>query len=256
MKKKLYLSALYSSVISVALLASTNAFAVKHYKGDYKGEASPCPACMSVLTLSDGFYVGLAGGYEAYNMRQSNSAATAGFASSTSQPVAAQGWVGGALAGYGKYLNDMYYLGGELFLNGSSASGSQNSTTSVAALGTVSSSARSSVGASYGFMVLPGIKLSPSTLAYVRLGYSRAYIKQQISVTGGQSAHNNNWSNGFAYGLGMESAVYQNWSVRGDYTYVSYSSIRSSTSAAGTSASTSVRPSDNQFLVSMIYHIA
>jgi opacity protein-like surface antigen len=115
---------------------------------------------------------------------------------------------------------------------------------------------------SWGISVLPGIKVNDSTLTYIRLGYNQAKIRGQsafgysstTNATGAilvttTNANKNQWQGGFNYGLGIETAVYPNVSVRREYSHTGYNSF---SDANGTSYS----PSDNQMMVSLIYHFA
>ena len=121
MKKQLRLSLISSAV----LLAATTACFAGSYKGEnYKGEAvAPCP---TPLMIKDGFYLGAQLGYDSYRIRNSVSANTVApdpaESFNTNPALNATGWVGGIFGGYGQYFNEMYYLAGELFVNGSGAS--------------------------------------------------------------------------------------------------------------------------------------
>lgn len=230
-------------VIGSLLLLSTTGLAFSAtYKG-YKGEA-PCP---SIPALKDGFYVGLQGGYDSYNLKQTDNLGVA-TASTTMSPT---GWVGGIFAGYGMDFN-WFYLGGEAFINDSAASASNtfnNSTSGVSGI------QKFSVQQSYGVAVLPGVKFTPATLGYIHLGYNWAHFKVTETLSGTTNNYNassSNTSNGFAYGVGVETLVPQisdKVSVRADYTHTSYSSF---TPAGG---ELKFSPSDNQFMVGVIYHI-
>ncbi|MEO8400241.1 MAG: outer membrane beta-barrel protein [Gammaproteobacteria bacterium] len=251
MKKQLRISLVTAAVL---LAASSAAFA-GHYKGEnYKGEAMPAP-CPTPLTLRDGFYLGGQVGYDSYRVRQSITASDIDGDSFSYNPVLnPAGWVGGVLAGYGQYFSDMYYIGGEIFINGSNANTSYNvNSTNVdgAVVETSNYHTKVSVGTSYGISLLPGMKLNEATLAYIRLGYNRARIKGSQTFTSGAftfSNSNSNWSSGFNYGLGMESTFYPQWSARGEYTHTNYGSFNSGGSHFS--------PSDNQFMAAIIYHFA
>lgn len=260
--KKLYrLSTLSVSLLTASLLvASTASFATPSYKGEaapsYKDQA-PCP---QPLMLKDGFYVGGQVGYDAYRMATSLNASSGGVTATSGGSVGANGWVGGLFLGYGQYFNNLAYLGLEIFGNDSGASQSFNSTATSSAGFSSSTSGKVSVNGSYGISVLPGIKMNDATLGYIRLGYNRANIKTSGSATitapaagvpAGTSvggSNNNNWRGGFNYGLGMETAFYENWSARAEYTRTNYQSFSSSI--------TSVTPYDNQFMLGLIYHFA
>lgn len=256
MKKIYRLSLLAASL----LVASTTTFAAANYKGDavtykdYKDQA-PCP---QPLMLRDGFYVGGQLGYDSYRMRVNTNVTTPDGSTFSSNPVYnATGWVGGLFLGYGQYFNNMGYLGLEVFGNDSGASASQTSTFNPSTGGSLSLYTSTNVNGSYGISLLPGLKLNDATLGYIRLGWERARIKVNGTATEtipptttSVSGSNNNWSSGFQYGLGLETAFYDQWSVRTEFTHTNYSSF--SNSGAGTS----VNPSDNQFMLGLIYHFA
>jgi len=242
---------------AAALLASTATLA-HNYKGDYKNEIPAAP-CVQPLMLKDGFYVGAQVGYDSYGVGLSR---TASFGVppvvtlTNSRNLSATGWVGGLFAGYGMYFNNFYYLAGEVFGNGSGASQTHNFSIvdNTDGSATSSSSTKVSVDGSWGVSVLPGLKVNDSTLAYVRLGYNQAKLKASETLTVGTLAPFNGsrskWQGGFNYGVGMESAVYQNVSLRGEFSHTNYSSFTNS--ATGTKVS----PSDNQYMVGLIYHFA
>lgn len=229
------------------ILASTTglALAKSHHKGeaDYKGEA-PCPA---PVMLKDGFYLGAQAGYEAYRVRQSFSGSGISF----NPVVAPTGWVGGLFIGYGQYLSDLFYLGGEIFGNVSGAE-TRNSIGIAGIGGVTTASNKVQVNGNYGLALLPGIRLNNTSLGYLRLGWNWASIKttNNAFVPGVGTAHSSNThtANGFDFGLGIETLVYDNWSVRTEYTHTWFNSF----SRGGANYS----PSDNQFLLGAVYHLA
>jgi len=261
MKKQLQLSLVSTAVL---LAVSTASFAAHsaNYKGEnFKGEpAAPCP---TPLMIKDGFYLGGQVGYDSYRIRANPSYSVDDDVSISSNPALnATGFVGGVYAGYGQYFNDIYYLGAEVFLNGSGASTNMTTTATDATDDSVSSYTKVSVGTSYGISLLPGVKLNDAALLYVRLGYNEARIKGQQTVTvtevgvgtGSFGMTRTNWRGGFNYGLGMEVAFYQNWSVRGEYTHTNYGSFNSNSTVNG--ISTSYSSSDNQAMLGLSYHFA
>lgn len=251
MQKKL--STITLAVIATTLLlGSASALAAPNYKGDYKGEAMPAP-CPQPLTLRDGFYLGAQVGYDSYRTRVTNGVTIEGFNATFNPIVNPTGFAGGLFAGYGMYWSNFYYLGAEAFFNGSAATASQTysfTTTNVRSVYTTTST-----GASWGISLLPGLKVNDSTLTYIRLGYNQAritgksiYTNTAVS-TSGISASKTNWQGGFNYGLGIETAVYPNVSVRTEYSHTNYNSF---SDANGTNYA----PGDNQFMLSLIYHFA
>jgi len=98
---------------------------------------------------------------------------------------------------------------------------------------------------------LPGMKLNDTSLGYVRLGWNWANLKSKESMTGGASANKSNTSNGFVWGVGVETLLVDNWSVRTEYSHTYYSNFTS-----GGAFATKFSPSDNQFMVGVLYHFA
>jgi outer membrane immunogenic protein len=224
------------ALTAALILASTTGMVfAKGYKGDYKGEACPPPQM-----LKSGWYLGAQVGYDSYRARH-NYASTA----LALNPVfAANGWVGGLNLGYGMMMTDMFYLGGEVFANWSNAS---NNLTATA--GTTTGNLQFDVGSSYGIGLLPGIKMTDSTLTYVRLGWNWANLKTTASQTVAgvtTSGSNSNTSNGFVFGVGMETLLVDNWSLRGEFDHTWYSNYNA--------GATSVAPSDNQYMLGLLYH--
>ena len=220
-------------LVTSLIFASATGLAVA--KGDYKGE------CPMPPMLKGGFYLGGQVGFDSYRVREDIDTP------STSDIVAnpainATGIVGGLLIGYGQYFN-MYYLGGELFANWTGADHSYSITDNV---GTYNN--QFEADSSYGLALLPGIKLNDPTLGYLRFGWNWAYVKGKENITGGVSTSKSNTSNGFNWGLGMETLLVDNWSLRAEASHTSYDSFTST-------FSTKFNPSDNQFMVGLIYHI-
>lgn len=246
MSKQFKLSTL--ALITTSLILTTNVYAAKNFKGEgsYKGEPAPMPA--PCLVLKDGFYLGAQLGYDSYRVNRNVNGTAGGITVTSSGVTNATGAVGGLLAGYGQYF-DMFYIGGEIFINTSDASqGSSSTSTS----GPTSASSSFKVGTSYGISLLPGLKVNDSSLLYVRLGYNEASLKGSSTFTGAGttvSGSKSSYRGGFNYGLGMETAFYPNWSVRGEYTHTNYGSF---TDSIGTKWS----PSDNQGMLALIYHFA
>lgn len=250
MKKHPRLSVLTAAVSAASLfLMSSVALAGHNYKGDYKNEM-PCPP---PKMLKDGFYLGAQVGYEAYRVRESSAFDIPPLAEgvAANPAVAATGWVGGLFLGYGQYLTDLFYLGGEIFGNYSGADESHSFQDTLGAPFTYNT--KIEARGSYGLALLPGIRLNDATLGYIRLGWNWVNLKASESVTtpgGGTlaSASKSNTSNGFNYGVGIETLLVDNWSVRGEFTHTSYSDF--------STAYTSYDPSDNQYMLGLIYHFA
>lgn len=247
---------------------------VESYKGEnYKAEPIPCPPPRMLMS---GFYLGAGVGYDSYRTRIYTSSFVSTpdeiFGLATSHSNAANGWVGSLFVGYGQYFNDLYYLGGEVFGSYSGAQGSQSAT--IQEVDVVAQTndflrlhSRFDANWGWGVALLPGLKLADTLLAYVRLGYNWVDLDGKgngnfngipvFSRSGDQTA------GGFNYGVGMESLVCENWSLRGEFTHTDYNSFSTGRrvvfAADGLLAfggRSSFDPSDNQFMLSAIYHIA
>lgn len=233
----------FSAIIltSSLLLASTMSYAYKNYKGeDYKGEVvvRPLSTCCLMKELNDGIYIGLGLGYDSYRIRQNLGVTDIDGGLDQANPaIGARGVLGSVFAGYGQYFN-WFYIAGEIFTNysGAATSYSLNSYHS-----------NFSARGSYGLGILPGLRLSVASLLYARLGFIRTSFQAQENGFSGPALNTTNWGNGFNYGLGMETVIYDKFSLRGEYTYTSYSSF---SSAVGTKFS----PTNTEFVMGLIYH--
>ncbi len=261
-------------MVSTAGIAAQKSHAMhENYKAEANFKAEVPPPCPPILVLHDGFYLGIGVGYDSYRVRQTLDetifdipTGAAVFSDSFSQASSATGWMGGIFAGYGRYF-DTFYLGLEINANASNADATASNSDSFGDSSYIKLKARTS----YGIALLPGLKVNDSTLLYVRLGYLRTNFRASFSetevdfFTGGldtESASSNKWRNGFQYGIGMETAVAEDISIRGEYTHTSFSSKTISgtvtdpifAEAINTSAKFSL--SNNEFMLSAIYHFA
>lgn len=252
---------------SLVLVSATASAHTKGYKGesDLKCEA-PAPCCPTCpVSLMDGFYVGLGLGYDSYRVRNSFDVANNDEDDflSGNPPVSATGWVPELFLGYGKYVTDTFYLGGEAFINTSNAEGSYSVSDT-----DFNYSSKIEGGTGFGIAFLPGIKLNCTTLAYLRLGYNWERLEAKQSFTDldestSGSVNTTNTVHGFSYGVGMESLISCNWSLRAEYTHTNYSTFNSgletpivaTLQGSTDTLSSKYDPSDNQFMLSLIYHI-
>jgi len=216
---------------------------------------APCP---QPLTLNGGFYIGADVGYDMYQAEHEFTATEDplvgdGLLVSDDPTLSASGWAGGLFAGYGMYFNDVWYLGAEVFGNWSGAETTHNlSAQTVSGSHNMTAQGEFSSDGNVGVDVIPGMKLNPATLAYVRLGYNWADLTAEDSnvvfdSVAQPNSSDSDWEGGFHWGVGIESAFYENWSVRAEYTYTSFDNLT-------TTYSTYENPSDNQFMVGLLYH--
>lgn len=262
------------AIVSLVII-STNALAARDYKGevrDYKGEVrdykceapkKPAPApCPPLPTLSDGFYIGGGVGYDDYQIRHRFDIT---LESALKQPISAdltgnpliraKGFAGRLFAGYGKYINEEYYLGAELFINTTDADASYAFHNKF-----FDYSTKVDVGYGYGISFLPGFKVDDTDLVYIRLGYNWVNIQAKetaTDLTGPVTFHStaNNISRGFSYGIGMESWIACNLSLRAEYTHTNYSKFNNfNLIAFPDEIHSSFNPTDNQFMLDMNFH--
>lgn len=265
------LSAIFVAASAATLImASTAGFAA--HKASHKAtqenvkaenfKAEVPPPCPPVLALHDGFYLGAGVGYDAFRFEYKVTDAIDGDYETTNH--SGTGWMGGLFAGYGHYF-DTFYLGAELNANYSDADASARAVdydTSVSPTFVTTSKATLEARATYGVSLIPGLKINDSTLLFVRGGYVRTDFKASVSVTDSDgpvlSGHDSEWENGYVYGVGMESYLAENVSIRGEFDHYTYNEHKTHiTDTDGTLLSTvKNNPSDNQFMLSLLYHFA
>lgn len=222
---------------------------------DFKNEAPPCPC---PPTLMDGFYVGAEVSYDVLTMHSSFDL-TDEIAVSGNPHIAARGWDGGLFLGFGKYLSDIFYLGGEVF---GYWGGANEHVTVSSPLGYLKLNLEEQ--GSYGLAVLPGIKINQTTLAYLKGGYlwtnthANATLHVNPTPAGAPgvtfSGSRNNNISGWEVGIGMETLLVDNWSLRADYTYVDYTNSNHHDDDDNTFVNR-LNPRDNVFTVGVVYHI-
>ena len=216
------------------------------------------------LGLSQGLYLGGSLGYDyakihhqfSFDFMTSHGPSTqVGY-----DNLAADGFVGGGLIGYGKQWGNRFYLGVELLANGSTASATNQTIynhTHEALYDGDGYSNNISIKNNIGISLLPGVQVNNATLAYGRLGYSQARItgsegvifySEPLGLPQTTTPHQVSFSpNGFSYGLGIETALIKHFSVRGELIHTDYQSVT-------TSLHNKMSVSDNQAALSFLYH--
>jgi len=202
------------------------------------------PCCV----LKGGFYLGVAGGFDVYRAKASPINTISDFIVLEEPALSLTGGVGGAFFGYGRYFPRFHntYLGLEMFANGSAAESDEEI---LIQAGTSSGSFVTHVKAknNFGISLLSGIKFSPGTLLYIRLGANGSKINMDEFVNSGSQQEVTPMVYGFSYGLGIESIFFNDFSLRVEYTYTSYSDFE-------TDIGTDVEPSNNEFMLGLNYH--
>ena len=205
-----------------------------------QAQAVPC----KIPTLRDGWYIGAQAGYGAYRI-QSNINFLAGAPLYDMNPVTANSnWSIGGVIGYGKMLNQWFYLGGELSIVANTMEEELYVTNLVFPYLN-----QSAAGPTYGIGLLPGIKLTSETLVYVRLGWNRAIVKTTETLSTLTPVNVSKILNGFAVGVGIETLMTSDYSVRCEYGHLFLGSYNTTGYF-----NTRVNPSYNGFALTFIYH--
>jgi opacity protein-like surface antigen len=138
----------------------------------------------------------------------------------------------GVRGGWGKVFMNRWYGGIEGFADFGNADGSTTTTVAPNFRGGASITNSAHVGNDWGVDGKLGILLSPTTLAYAKLGAEWADVKSSISSTNFNSnnnpffnSSNSDTQSGFLWGFGVEQFIWKNMvSLFGEFTYVSLGS--------------------------------
>jgi outer membrane immunogenic protein len=157
------------------------------------------------------------------------------------------GWDGQINLGYGGVFQDHYYLGAEIFgevsnVKAKFGEGVVGVTNVTSPTGVVTTNA-AAVGFDgtvklryeYGIALIPGVKVSDSTMLYGRIGWVRGKFRANVnpfvvSASTGiipsvnvLNLESNHTSNGLQLGIGLETMVTNNCSVKVEYDWDRYS---------------------------------
>lgn len=218
----------------------TASFARQVFKGEYGGQVY----CPNTCDLIDGFYLGPGIGWETYRFRETPGPFPP-IPFSIGSPIAASGPVLGLIGGYGQYYG-WFYIAGEVSAYLNKALYHFNYVTPLG----LSYQTNLSLRHSYKASILPGFRINRHAIAYARIGYMRSLVKTtEMGVNALTTFYHSesNWADGVEYGIGIESALNPNMSIRGEFTHASFGSFP-------TQLETSFDPSMNQFVLSLLYH--
>lgn len=229
MKKKIHVA------VSLLLFSSITAFASEEVK------------------LNDKVYLALGIGYDSYRMlnKVTDSDQDINLFFSIDPRLNLPGMVGELILGYGKYFPKLHnvYLATEIFINGSAADTDYELNISD---DTFILDTDIVVNGGCGINLLSGIKINNISLLYVKLGYawSMTRIEETIRDTGWSSTeYDTSMTNdGWSYGIGLESAFNDHFSLRGELTHTKYASFY-------TKLGTEIFPSDTQYVLALVYHL-
>lgn len=182
----------------------------------------------------NGFYAGVQGGYEMFKSTD-NFTGTGALAGDTESSSA--GFDGGNLglfAGYGQRINRDFYLGAEI--EGDLASAE---VTSRVTIGATTASATVKHENDYGASIRAGFFPTTNTLLYGRLGAVESNFNDGNSIS----------LTGIRAGIGTETAISSNMTLRADWVYTGYESYTFMTSAGNFSYT----PDSSTFRVGLAY---
>lgn len=214
-------------------------------------------------------YLGAQMGYQSTDLEYTQGFSFVDSVSSSSGSSTADfsvdGVAGGIFAGAKFYVRESLYLATEVNLGTSNADGGIREGSSFeiddgtfSDSGSSSSSINAEAGKSYGFGVLLGKDLTPSTSIYGRLGYQRTEYELTASGTGLDTVSDDETFGGIRYGIGLETAMTNNLALRLDWSLTDYSDEGYSESFqndfGGTeTGSFSFDPTENLFQVGLSY---
>ncbi len=178
------------------------------------------------------------------------------------------------LAGYGWTFPNKVFLGAEIFGTLTNAPVTLNTTSSgVDALTGATTSGNANVNmtldGTYGVRVLPGYQVTPSSVVYGIVGYSRAHTDTSTTnnlttaLDGGStgydlSSSNHYWFNGLQLGLGSMISVTDNIALRGDLIWTGYqektlNSNTTSNAIGSAQGSVTAQPTTIEANVGLVY---
>lgn len=220
--------------------------------------------CSTTLFLASslgyaGVYTGLGLGPDTIEFKQRSNVVyydaanpTQGFNVIDKTHLSARGVFGTIFGGY-EYLNNQFYLAGEI--NGNLSSAVFKSSNIERIHGSYSSTAYK-IKNSVGISLLPGYQFSPATLFYGRLGLTNGHVKV---ITSDQSLENLSTNKGgFRWGLGARQAVSDHFSVRMEYSQINYKGANMATydNLSNVSKRTRISPSQQLVEFGLVYSFA
>ncbi len=172
---------------------------------------------------------------------------------------------GGLFAGFAIHFPSPFYLGVEGFLhfsdNEAKAEIFDDNPINLEGLTFASFNVRNKRNA--GLAILPGIKINNTTLAYVRAGYVNGAFKvsgegRALLATGVVTTFNNEHDlNGFQTGLGLNTSLSKNLSLRGEWVINIYQSFTDPViNRRGLTEGSLIfnHPTTSQFNLGIVYH--
>jgi opacity protein-like surface antigen len=176
------------------------------------------------------------------------------------------------LAGYAYTFPNKVFLGGEIFGTLTNVPVSVNNNYSgshaePASSFTSSTDTSMTLEGTYGVRVLPGYQVTPSSVVYGIVGYSRAraststvntYTTTPAGETSTANTSDSFWFNGLELGLGSMISVTDHIALRGDLIWTGYqsqtlASLSNVTSTSTASSSVTAKPTTLEANVGLVY---
>jgi outer membrane immunogenic protein len=171
---------------------------------------APVPAPTAGFNWT-GFYVGVGGGFGAVNHKISTSALGPGL---SFNGLGGEGVFGELTVGYDHMLTNRFLLGGFIDTHVGNI-GPSLKVTAIPGFPDID------LTNSYGFDAIArvGYLLNGSTLGYVLGGYTWEHFKLDTGALGFDYDDNRS---GYVLGVGMETAIGHNWTIKAEYRYANY----------------------------------
>lgn len=172
---------------------------------------------------------------------------TDGVNSASVNGLGGEGLFGEVTAGYDHMLSDRVLLGGFIdahFGNIGPTIDLSSGGVTVADI-KLTNSYGFDAGARLGYLV------APSTLAYVLGGYGWQHFKLEANITGGPAFSASEDRSGYILGVGMETAISSNWTLKTEYRYSDYGNDAIADLGGGTVLK--IQPSTHTFHVGANY---
>jgi outer membrane immunogenic protein len=210
-------------------------------------------ASFSTSAWCGGFYIGLGGGPDLVNFKQTSYVSDGTFGNfnvkNLSHP-AGSGLFGSLFGGYAWTRNQLY-LAGEANIDISSVD-ARSENDEYLHMNFVHTDLK--MQDAYGFSLLPGFKVTNTTLFYGRVGYTNSNLK--ISTNETTLANINTRLNGLRLGLGINQTFNQNFSGRFEYAHSAYQDAKFTVVDGGVSKATTINPQADQVMFAVIYTFA
>jgi len=201
---------------------------------------------------SDGFYVGLGGGPEAIDFKQSATISRPGsYLVNDDSRLSGTGLFGSIFGGYA-WIHRSFYLAGEGNFEINNANHQRSNDEFIHQ---TFSSVSYRLPHAFGLNLLPGYLFTPTTLFYARIGYALGHLKVSSSDISIPSFNKN--LNGFSFGLGVNQVLSQHVAMRMEYHQINYqdANVTSYDPVGGVAKATTISPTAGQVEFALIYNI-